>query len=172
MNKIGIIGAGEQAQWQIRALKAYLPKAEIFIWCRNAAKANNLDATYLESVESLVNSTDVTITTTPSTTPIMLDKHYKKDLVVIGIGSDDNIKNEIDANLFSRVRNIIVDSLSQAQKMGDSYHALQNGSIDKSNLVEFGQILAEDRKLDGPTIFDFTGIAAQDVAIAELIAGN
>jgi ornithine cyclodeaminase len=65
---------------------------------------------------------------------------------------------------------LIVDSKLQAAKFGDISRALKAGIIPKDALMEVGEVL----KLGIPEniktiIVDFSGIGAQDVAMAEFV---
>ena len=62
--------------------------------------------------------------------------------------------------------------MSQCSKYGDSAFALEQGLIEMRDLVELGRVIQEPtlRRRSGQdiTIADLTGVAVQDLAIAEL----
>lgn len=65
---------------------------------------------------------------------------------------------------------VIVDSKLQASKFGDISRALKEGIITKDTLIELGAVLQSGISEDIKTIIaDFSGIGAQDVAMAELV---
>jgi len=75
------------------------------------------------------------------------------------------------ARLIALARVRAVDSLSQCAKYGDSAFALEQGLIEAGDLVELGRLIqdASLRRGDGDiTIADLTGVAVQDMAVAEL----
>jgi ornithine cyclodeaminase len=65
-----------------------------------------------------------------------------------------------------------VDSRQQAALFGDASAALRNGLIRLEELIELGQIVADpsayQRKPEDITLVDLTGVAVQDVAVANL----
>ena len=65
-----------------------------------------------------------------------------------------------------------VDSVSQCSKYGDSAFALEQGLIETRDLVELGRIIQDPtlrrRSAQDISIADLTGVAVQDMAIAEL----
>jgi len=73
-----------------------------------------------------------------------------------------------------RVDKIVVDSLAQCVKIGEVQHALAQGIISEDTIhAEIGQILVGEknaRERDNEvTLFDSTGIAAQDIAAAKIV---
>lgn len=65
---------------------------------------------------------------------------------------------------------MIVDSKIQAAKFGDVARALKAGIVAKGALTELGSILKSGIAENSKTIIaDFSGIGAQDVAMAEFV---
>jgi ornithine cyclodeaminase len=65
---------------------------------------------------------------------------------------------------------LIVDSKLQAAKFGDISRALKAGIIPKDALMEVGEVLKLGISENIKTIIvDFSGIGAQDVAMAEFV---
>ena len=66
-----------------------------------------------------------------------------------------------------------VDSKSQCAAFGDTSHALKKGLINSGKLVELGEVLINPllgrTSNDQITVCDLTGIAIQDLQIAEII---
>jgi ornithine cyclodeaminase len=88
------------------------------------------------------------------------------------MGADGAGKQELESALFACAQVRAVDSLSQCSKYGDSALALEQGLIQLQDLVELGRVIqdASLRRRSGRdiTIADLTGVAVQDMAIAEL----
>ena len=65
-----------------------------------------------------------------------------------------------------------VDSVAQCSQFGDSAYAIAQGLIQPNDLIEIGRLIeqAELRRKSQSdiTIADLTGVAVQDIAIAEL----
>jgi len=68
---------------------------------------------------------------------------------------------------------LVVDSASQCIDQGEVQTALSAGHIDESDLIELGNIIdgsASGRTDDSQiTIADLTGVAVQDIAIANSV---
>jgi ornithine cyclodeaminase len=88
------------------------------------------------------------------------------------MGADGGGKQELDPRLFALAKIRAVDSLSQCSKFGDSAFALEQGLIGIQDLVELGQVIRDPslrRQSENEiSIADLTGVAVQDMAIAEL----
>jgi ornithine cyclodeaminase/alanine dehydrogenase-like protein (mu-crystallin family) len=80
------------------------------------------------------------------------------------------IKGEAgSSNTEPRVR-LFADDWEQASHNGDLAHAVEAGKITRDDVTELGAVLAGDARgrqhKDDITIFDSTGLAIQDLAIA------
>jgi ornithine cyclodeaminase len=98
--------------------------------------------------------------------------HVKPGTHITAVGADGGGKQELEPRLFALAKVRAVDSLSQCAKYGDSAFALEQGLIEMRNLVELGRVIQEPalrrRSEQEITIADLTGVAVQDMAIAEL----
>jgi ornithine cyclodeaminase/alanine dehydrogenase-like protein (mu-crystallin family) len=85
------------------------------------------------------------------------------------MGADGPGKQEIDVRELSRVR-VFCDDWEQASHNGDLVHAVDAGALSRKDVTELGAVLAGDaagrRSDDEATVFDSTGLAIQDLAIA------
>jgi len=113
---------------------------------------------------------DVVFTTTSSVEPIIYAIPKSKNKAIIGLGSDDEHKSEIAPQSFKAADMVIVDSKLQAAKFGDVARALKDGIITQDALMELGAVLKPGASGNIKTIIvDFSGIGAQDVAMAEFV---
>lgn len=153
---IGIIGTGNLSKMTAKLMQLLYPKVGITIWGRSS---NN-------SLDELLSISDLVITTTASHEPII--KNIRKNVHIIALGADELGKQELEPELFKIADKIIVDSKPQALKFGDSYHAIKSGIINAEAIEELGILLAQGYKAQNKIIItDLTGIAAQDIAIAQ-----
>jgi ornithine cyclodeaminase/alanine dehydrogenase-like protein (mu-crystallin family) len=85
------------------------------------------------------------------------------------MGADGPGKAEIAVEELARVR-VFCDDWEQASHNGDLVHGVEAGVLTRSDVTELGDVLigmAEGRNSDGDiTVFDSTGLAIQDLAIA------
>jgi ornithine cyclodeaminase len=95
---------------------------------------------------------------------------------VNGIGAFQLGMVELPPELFARASLVAVDSRAAAMaEAGDVAAAIERGLLTEAELVEIGSIGREwvaSRDPDAITAFKSVGLAIQDVAAAELIAGR
>jgi ornithine cyclodeaminase/alanine dehydrogenase-like protein (mu-crystallin family) len=85
------------------------------------------------------------------------------------MGADGPGKAEIAVAELARVR-VFCDDWEQASHNGDLVHAVEEGLLARDDVSQLGDVLigaAEGRTSDDDiTVFDSTGLAIQDLAIA------
>jgi alanine dehydrogenase len=85
------------------------------------------------------------------------------------MGADGPGKAEIAVEELARVR-VFCDDWEQASHNGDIVHAVEAATLAREDVTQLGDVLlgtAEGRQTDGDiTVFDSTGLAIQDLAIA------
>ena len=92
---------------------------------------------------------------------------------ITAVGSDTPEKCELDPKLLSRASVIVADSISQNKLRGEIHQALKESCVSENDLIELGELL--DHKKEGRTddqqisIVDLTGVAVQDLVIAEAV---
>jgi ornithine cyclodeaminase/alanine dehydrogenase-like protein (mu-crystallin family) len=122
---------------------------------------------YATPAEAIAGA-DVVVTATPSFEPIVREEWIRPGMHVSAFGADTRGKQEIDEKLMPRSK-VVVDYLPQAREIGECQHAFRAGLIDGVH-AELGEVLAGSkpgRESDAEiTLFDATGIALQDLAVA------
>ncbi len=176
----GFIGCGRQAYTQFLALREVfdieLVKAYDIVK-KNADKF----AKFCESfgVSAMVCSIedacdcDVLTTTTPSRKPVVKSEWVKEGTHINAIGADAPGKQELEEEILLKAK-IVVDDLDQAMHGGEINVAVSKGKIGKENIyATLGEIVAGMKKgresEEEITIFDSTGLAIQDIAVADLV---
>ena len=84
------------------------------------------------------------------------------------MGADGPGKAEIAVEELARVR-VFCDDWEQASHNGELVHALEAGRLEREDVTELGAVLAAMPRAAQPeeaTVFDSTGLAIQDLAIA------
>jgi ornithine cyclodeaminase/alanine dehydrogenase-like protein (mu-crystallin family) len=85
------------------------------------------------------------------------------------MGADGPGKSEIAVAELARVR-VFCDDWEQASHNGDLVHGVDAGVLSRDDVVQLGDVLAGDAQgrttSDDITVFDSTGLAIQDLAIA------
>ena len=178
-----IVGTGMQAKLQLKALTLVRTIKNAVIWGRDKEKAEKLaelasgelgiSVTASADLQSAVKSSDIVVTTTPSTEPLI-----KADWLVPGqhltaMGSDQHHKNEIEPECIARSNLYVADRLSQTSRLGELRSAIEAGLLPENvSCPELGEIVSgalTGRSSESDiTIADLTGTGVQDTAIATL----
>lgn len=177
---IAILGAGMQAEMQLRAAALVRPLTEARIWARDPVRAEalaqRLDLGFpIRACARLVEATagaDIIVTTTPADTPILGLGDVPAGAHVTAMGSDAEHKNEITPALLAAAR-YVADRLSQTRLLGELHHAIAAGVAPSATaLAELGGVIAGQEigrsTAEEITLADLTGTGIQDTAIAAL----
>jgi len=182
--RIGIVGAGTQARFQIRAAAHLMRERapQFAIWARSAERAEAVQAellaegiavTLATSPEALCAEADAIITTTPATSPLLKAAWIRPGTHITAMGADEPGKQELESGLVAAADIRIADSLDQCLDHGEFAAAAREGLIERRACVELGAVLAghaigrnDARDI---TIADLTGLAVQDIAIARVV---
>ncbi|MEM4645264.1 MAG: alanine dehydrogenase [Archaeoglobaceae archaeon] len=175
----GFIGCGKQAIFQFLAMRE-LFKIELVKAYDVSEKASLAFKKFCESegVRCKITSAkdacdcDLLITTTPSTKPVVKDEWIKKGTHINAIGADAPGKQELEIEILKRAK-IVVDDLEQALHGGEINVAYSLGIISREDIyATLGEVVAGIKKVresDEITIFDSTGLAIQDLAVAKIV---
>jgi len=178
---VGVIGAGVQAHYQLEALTLVRPIERAVVWARRRAQAEALagemserlgiDVEPADTIEAAVDGSDVVVTTTPSTEPLVNASMLHPGLHITAIGSDAETKQEISADAVQSADVFACDSVAQSQRLGELRAAAEAG-FDPTQAIELGAVISGDHagRTDPQqvTICDLSGTGAQDTAIASL----
>ena len=180
-SNVGIIGAGIQAKMQLEALLLVRNIKSAYIWSRDSKKTNtfvqnikdkiNIKIIACESPEQTVNLSEILITCTPSKSPIIKSEWLKKGLHITAMGSDAEMKNELDPKIIKDCDYYIPDSQSQTSILGELNHAIKAGLVSaEKKYNELGSVIINSnlgrRNINDVTVADLTGTGVQDTAIA------
>lgn len=179
---VGLVGCGVQAQTQLTALRTIFKIREVKVWGHEPAiirdflrrmRMKGETMTKAGSIRECVSDCDIVVTTTPSRRPLVRLSWLKPGVHINAIGADAPGKQELDTNILKHAR-IIIDDWTQAAHSGEINVALAKKIITKRNITAtIGDIIIgkkKGRRSDADiTVFDSTGLAVQDAAIAQLI---
>lgn len=182
VQRIGIVGTGIQARLQLRLLAGVTDCRDAIAMGRNPGNMARYRE-HMESqgfrVETTVHADEVAatcnliLTTTPATTPLLKSDQIRKGTHITAVGSDTPDKQELDASILGKADLVVADSITQCMERGEIFHALQEKTIQKENLVELGQVLSGKKpgrtSDDQITVADLTGVAVQDIQIAKAV---
>jgi len=178
---LAIIGTGVQAVYQLKATLAVRPIRRVRAWNPSPAKLRDFGRIVEElglafepqpGPREAVAEADVVITVTPSQRPVIEHGWLRPGTHVSAMGADTKGKQELAAALVAAAA-VYVDEPAQAVSIGECQHAFAAGLITLSDLRgTLGEVIAgrcQGRRSDSEiTLFDGTGVALQDLAVAEL----
>ncbi len=179
--RLGLVGCGVQARAQAEALRLVLPirEATLFDVRRATAEAlasdlagRGVKARLAATVRECVEAADVLVTATPARQPVVEAAWVKPGTHINAIGADAPGKQEIESALLKRAR-VVVDDREQAFHSGEVNVPLSEGVLRPEDVhATLGEVVAGKRPGRGSaeeiTLFDSTGLAIQDLAVASL----
>lgn len=173
---VGMIGCGGQSATMLRAIASVMKIKKLYLADKDHDRAaaladrfKDLD-THLVDTE-LAAAADVVCTLTPSRAPIVMADWIQPGTHINAMGADAVGKEELAPELIKSAR-VFVDDWTQASHSGEINVPLKNGVIDTvaGSLPEVLVGKIEGRKtIDEITIFDSTGLAIQDMAVARMV---
>ncbi len=183
---LGVIGAGGQAEWQIRAVAAARPIRRVLVHARTQAAREafaermaaetELEVTAVPAAREAVADADVVCCATTASDPVFDAAWVRPGTHVNGIGAFRLGMVELPPELFGRASLVAVDSrAAAAAEAGDVMAAVDRGIVTVDGLVEIGSIGADwsaTRDREAITAFKSVGLAIQDVAAAELVIAS
>lgn len=115
---------------------------------------------------------DIVVTVTPGRAPVISRGNLRAGQHVSLMGADGPGKAEIELEELRRAR-VVCDEWVQASHNGDVSRAVEAGWLDRSKVAELGRVLLGEelgrRDASDITVFDSTGLAVQDLAIARCV---
>lgn len=173
---LGVVGTGKQAEAQVAAISRVVKIRQIKVWGRTPEHAGKFAGRFVEfpcvaaSIEKVCDC-DVLVTTTPSRTPLVRSEWIHEGTHINAIGADAPGKEELDPALLKRAE-VFVDDPAQAVHSGEVNVPISHGVYRESEIAgTLGEVVIGKKKRSGNdaiTIFDSTGLAIQDLAIAHI----
>ena len=182
IKRIGIVGTGIQARLQLNLLKSVTDCRDVAVMGRSREKMDQYkqdmetDGFRVETTSDAAEvgaTCDLIVTTTPATSPLLLADQIGSGTHITAVGSDTSEKKELDAAILGKADLVVADSISQCLERGEIFHAIRERTIERSDLVELGDILSgrqPGRTSENQiTVADLTGVAVQDIQIAKAV---
>lgn len=180
-SKLCVIGAGNQARRQLRAIMRVRKLTEVFVWgysdeeiegyIKEMSAETGLKITGFRNAEEAVKNADIIVTTTIGRRGAVVKKEWiKPGTHIAAIGADMPDKQELFADIFKGAK-VVNDSIGLCIKNGETHHAVEEGIIKVEDIhAEIGEIiLGKKPGRENPeeiTIFDTVGMAIQDNVMA------
>ncbi len=165
-----VIGAGVNGEAAARTFVARGRRVQL--WdidrARTEAVAERVGAEVAPGRDEAL-AADLLVTVTPGRNILLEEGSLRPGQHASLMGADGPGKAEIAVEELARVR-VFCDDWEQASHNGELVHALEVGKLEREDVTELGAVLAGDaegrRSDEEVTVFDSTGLAIQDLAIA------
>lgn len=177
---LGIIGTGGQSVYQLRATAAVRKLTRVHAWDPSAQSTARfgqavaaLGLAYVAepNPESVAAAADIVITVTPSQKAIIHNGWVRPGTHISAMGADTRGKQEFDPVLVAACA-LFVDEAAQSMTIGECQHAFALGLIGEADMRALGAVLngtaVGRRSASEITLFDGTGVALQDLVVADL----
>ncbi|WBU65635.1 iminosuccinate reductase BhcD [Paracoccus aerodenitrificans] len=176
---IGMIGAGHQAKFQLRAALEQRDFQKVIGWNLHPEMLSNLQEVAdeaglpFEPVElDGMRDADVIISITSSFDAILGADQVGPGTHIACMGTDTKGKQEVDPQLLKKAT-VFTDEIAQSVSIGEAQHAVAQGLISESDISQLGAVINKThpgrRSDDEITLFDGTGVGLQDLAVAAAV---
>ncbi|MEK9759021.1 MAG: iminosuccinate reductase BhcD [Paracoccaceae bacterium] len=176
---MGMIGAGHQATFQLRAALEQRNFEKVIGWNYHPEMLPNIEkvadeaGVAFEPVElDGMAEADVIISITSAFSPSLMDAHVSAGTHIACMGTDTKGKQEVEAALLARAT-VFTDEVAQSVSIGEAQHAIADGLINESDIVQIGAVIngahpgrSSEEEI---TLFDGTGVGLQDLAVASSV---
>lgn len=175
-----VFGTGVQARIQTRFALRLMPALKSVVYvsrdgCANHdfekaiaadAVAHGCTLALATDPDQAVSESDIVITATPGKGALFSPDAVQPGTHINAVGTDTLGKRELPDGLLARAR-LFVDDETQARAIGETQWAKE------TPCATLGEVLAGrvdvTRRPDDITVFDMTGIALQDLTVAQLL---
>ncbi|MEM8853064.1 MAG: iminosuccinate reductase BhcD [Pseudomonadota bacterium] len=178
---LGMVGAGHQAAFQLRAAAEQRAFERVVAWNPHPDMLPKLAAVAEEiglpfqavEAEAVGAEADFIITITSAFEPLLMADWIKPGTHIATMGTDTKGKQEVDPELMARA-GVFTDEVEQSITLGETQHAVANGVIAADAITPIGDVINGAHKgrtsEDEITLFDGTGVGLQDLAVAAVAA--
>ncbi len=178
---LGMVGAGHQAGFQLRAAAEQRDFEKVVAWNFHPDMLPKLGAVAeeiglpFEAVErdQLGAEADVIISITSAHDALMMKDWVKPGTHLACMGTDTKGKQEVDPALVAAAT-VFTDEIAQSTTIGEAQHAISKGLISEADITSIGEVINgthPGRTSDAEiTLFDGTGVGLQDLAVASVAA--
>jgi len=174
---LGMVGAGHQAGFQLRAAAEQRDFEKVVAWNYHPEMLDALAAIAseaglpFEAVEpqALGEQADVIISITSAHAPLLMKGWVKPGTHIACMGTDTKGKQEMDPALLASA-SVFTDEVAQSITLGEAQHAVADGLLSAEQITTIGDVIngTHPGRTDESeiTLFDGTGVGLQDLAVA------
>jgi ornithine cyclodeaminase/alanine dehydrogenase-like protein (mu-crystallin family) len=168
---LAILGSGVQAQSHLEAIRLVRPIRTVRVWSPSNARAfaDRSGAQATQSAEEAVRGADVVVVATSARTPVLLGEWLSPGTHINAVGGVRPDWRELDDDVLRQARLYVESREAATRESGDVIAA---GAIEG----EIGEVFAGTRagrqSSQEITLFKSVGVAAEDLASADLVYQN
>lgn len=176
---LGMVGAGHQAAFQLRAAAEQRDFEKVVAWNFHPEMLPGLGKVAeevglpFEAVgrEQLGAEADVIISITSAHEALMMKDWVKSGTHIACMGTDTKGKQELDPALVAAAT-VFTDEIAQSISIGECQHAVAAGLVAAEAITPIGEVINGGHpgrtSNDEITLFDGTGVGLQDLAVASV----
>lgn len=176
---IGMIGAGHQAAFQLRAALEQRAFTKVIGWNYHPEMLPNIEKVAAEAglpfeavdLPDMVQA-DVIISITSAFAPSLMADQVSPGTHIACMGTDTKGKQEVEAALLACAR-VFTDEVAQAVTIGEAQHAVDAGLLAPADIVPLGAVINGTnpgrQSATDITLFDGTGVGLQDLSVAAAV---
>jgi ornithine cyclodeaminase len=174
---LAVFGSGHQAEFECRALARIRPLERVHVVGRDpdrvrtfcdALAAHGIDAAPT-AAEAACRAADIVVTATTARSPLFDAEWITPGTHVASMGSDAVGKQELPVELLTRTA-LFCDLPAQSVRIGELQHVAERVTAGDLPVTAIGAVLAGTapgrRSAADVTVFDSSGLALQDLAVA------
>lgn len=172
--RVGVIGAGTQARWQIRALAATTEVDSVRVYspsesreaCAADLREEGIDCAAVGSPAAAVRDASVVVTATTATSPVFDGDDLSPGALVIAVGAYAAETRELGDRTVDRAAGLFADVPEEAAETGDFPNHRREA------LTPFSAVLEGEAGRESPEdvlVVASVGTAVLDAASAELV---
>lgn len=178
---LGMVGAGHQSTFQLRAAARQRDFEKVVAWNPHPDMLPRLGAVAEElglafdavTQEELGAQADVIITITSAFEPLLMKDWIKPGTHIACMGTDTKGKQEVDPALLAGAT-VFADEIAQSITIGEAQHAIASRLIADADITPIGAVINGAHRgrigAEEITLFDGTGVGLQDLAVASVAA--
>jgi alanine dehydrogenase len=175
---LGIVGAGHQAGFQLRAAARVRRFRRVIAWNLHpemlpklAAVAAELGLPFEAVPLERMREAQVIVTITSSPVASLMAAHVAQGTHLSCMGTDTKGKQEVEPALLA-AGSVFTDEVAQSITIGEAQHAVGSGLVQETEIRPLGEVLIRAhpgrRSPEEITLYDGTGVGLQDLAVASV----
>ncbi|MEH6519235.1 MAG: iminosuccinate reductase BhcD [Halioglobus sp.] len=178
---LGMIGAGHQASFQLRAALEQRSFDKVVAWNKSPERLDSLAQVAAEvglpfealEREQVAAQSDVIITITSAKESLLLNDWIRPGTHIACMGTDTRGKQEVEPQLLASA-STFTDEVAQSVSIGEGQHAVAQGLLSEGDITPIGDVINGKHpgrvSAEEVTLFDGTGVGLQDLAVASSAA--